>query len=154
MARTTRKAPVGRPDLITTAIYERAREAGCPLRGLYPSTLRRVRELCEEVGDDDQVEVVALAALELDGVGFVAHRTLSWGTFEYVRDSLRVPDGGWGYALLVLRLPEGRARDSVDYWLRRWRDADGVDEVEADRARRQLAKLRDAVEDEEAVAAL
>lgn len=143
-----KRAPTA-AELITDAVYDRAKVNGYPLEGLYPATLKRVRELLEETADPAQVEVVALACLELDGAAFVAHRSLSWGTYDYVRSMLDVPSAGWGYALLLEHLPEGRMRDSVDYWLRRWRDYELVgDEVEADRCRRQLEKLRQVHEDE------
>ena len=111
-----------RAQAITDAVYERAKAAGHDLDSLYPATLKRVRELVEEVGDPDQVELVCLAVVRLDGPRFVAYRSLTWGTYEWVRDTLDVPEGAWSYALWAEHLPEDELRDSAEYWLRRWYD--------------------------------
>lgn len=139
------RVPASRADEIATRVYELAKAQGYSLRGLYPSVLKRVKELCEATKDPDQVELVALASLGLDGEDFVAWSSLAWNRFEFLRDQLDVPKGGWRYALFLELLDAGELRDSADYWYARWRDAAAVgDYSTVAHAKKMLDKLMEA----------
>lgn len=131
-----------RADEITTHLYEIAKSRGMNLRGMYPSTLKRIRELVEATKDPDQVELIALIAMDRDSGDFVAWQSLAWNAYEFFRDQLDVPPGAWKYALALEQMDEGPLRDSVDYWVQLWYDARDVDDrTSIQRARKALDKL-------------
>lgn len=146
------KKPVrtDRSQAITDTIYELAKGRGYDVSGLYPATLRRIRELIEYTKDPDQVELVARYALDADRHEFVAYKSLALNHFEMLRDKLEVPDGAWSYALL-LETAAPQRRDAIDYWLREWRDGElAGDDVMVFNATKKLELLRERDEEERA----
>lgn len=136
------KKAATRADEITTHLYEIAKARGMNLRGMYPSTLKRIRELVEATKNPDQVELIALIAMDRDGMDFVAWQSLAWNAYEFFRDQLEVPEGAWKYALALEQMDDGPLRDSVDYWVHRWYDARDVDDMTTIiKARKALDRL-------------
>ena len=138
-----RKAPVRteRAQVITDHIYESVKASGGNVTAIYAATLKRVRELLDGRDDPDEVEVVCLALADQDGDKFVSWRSLGWGSYEFFRDQLNVPKGGWVYALAAMTANEQYA-DSIDYWLRKWRDSElNGDEVGVYESRQKLEQL-------------
>lgn len=136
---------------ICNRIYETATENGVKPRGLYPSLLRRVRDLLDAVDDPAEVELVCLLIAENDKTSFVAYRSLAWTSFEMFRDRAGVPPGTWRYALRLRELPEGKTRQSVDYWFGELKDAgdrgDGDQQTLAQDMMTRLLETYDALED-------
>lgn len=113
---------------------------------MYAATLKKVRELVDESGDPDMVETIVLQVVAQDRERFVAYRSLTLNTFEYFRDMMEVPAGGWGYALVMETTADPRVADTLDYWLRCWRDAElAQDEPAVWRARQKLEHVLEVV---------
>ena len=128
---------------IADAVYAAAKDRELALRGLHAGLVRRLTTLLREVQDRDEVELVALTLLERDGRAFSASRSLGWGSYEFTRDDLRVPDGCWGWTLWVHKIREGTIKRSAEYWLASYGDALAFgNEGEAERALAMLERLR------------
>lgn len=112
---------------------------GDPKGFLFGAVSKRVADLLREVGDRDQVEMVCLEIAEHDGLSFSAWKSLGWGTYEYFRDRMAVPDGLWRFVLWARREGDARTRLSVEFWLGKAQDAE--DEEDERAAREMLDRL-------------
>ncbi len=111
-------------DTLYEAVKKRLNEDGIKVdQALYPALRKRVNDITEEVTDLNEVALVCLTIID-ESTNFSAWKEFNWGHYEYVHDSLEVPDGAWQYALWAYELTNGKVRDSVNYWLGRWFDAD------------------------------
>lgn len=137
---TAKPKPV--PDKITTLtnlLYEAAKKRGdAPL---YPALRKKMNDITSEVSDMDEIELVCLTIID-DSIDFASWKNLAWTSYEYMRNSLEVPDGAWKFALWAYHLTNGQVRESINYWLGVWYDAVQSDEeYQRDRAKNQLDNL-------------
>jgi len=125
---------------IVDEIYRKVGEYGGQIE-LYSALVKRVRDLLRESHDRDQVELVCMIVVDQAKDDFQSVYSLSWPSYEFVREKLRIPDGAWAYALKAYRAEDGQFKSSLEYWLGYWKDA----ESEADRAKAKemLEKLGD-----------
>ena len=133
------------PDqAVTASIYDELQARGLTLLA-YGLVRGRVKQLLQDMGDPAQVELLALWLAQRAGEKFGVTYSLNQRSLALARVALDVPDGAWRWALWLWKLPPGRYRDSVDYWLGRWRDGlDVYDDRMVTEAQEMLQRLRDA----------
>lgn len=122
---------------IASAIYERLRDRHGVKMEVFAAVVRQVRNLLAEVKDPNEVELVCLALADRDQENFSAFYSLNWGSYEYFRHELDIPDGAWKWALWAYKLEPGPVQQSADYWLALWKD----DPTQAPRVQRMLQQL-------------
>ncbi len=120
------------PDhLITAAVYEASKARGYPWEaGVFPLVRSRVRQLLQDLKDPAMVELLAQVLAERDKEQFNVTYSLNPRSLDLARLMVDVPDEAWRWALWEYKLPLGRLRDSVGYWLGVWRDALDTDRPE------------------------
>lgn len=88
---------------------------------LFPSLKKRVSDIYAEVKDYDQVELVCLTIFD-DSYDFHVWKDFSWVHYEWIRDSLEVPEGAWKYALWSYKSKDAKLQETINAWLGRWYD--------------------------------
>lgn len=134
-----RKEPPERE--IATAIYDSLKANGYKLPS-YGAVAKRVADILREEDDFEKVKYVCLVIADRDGPEFSAWHSLGWGTYEYLRDQINIPDGFWRFALWRRDETDEKVALSIDYWIGRAQDGfeDG-DSAAIDEAFEMLDKL-------------
>lgn len=103
----------------------------------------KLGDLLRDVGDPDQVELVTLTLALRDRGRFSIAGSLGWGSYDYIRRWLNVPDGAWKAALAAEVTTDPAKRRSLDYWINEWRDALELDPGGVRRAKQMIEKIID-----------
>lgn len=131
--------PVDRLSQVVSTLYEILKKESKGQKVLYSALRKRVSDLADEAEDLDQVELVCRTIID-DTVDFSVWKNFNWVYYEFIRDSLEVPNGAWRYALWSYKTSD--VQESVNFWLGEWMDADQIGDKKAiEKARNGLENL-------------